>query len=73
MVEVLLLVSMCLVAGSNLLLWRQLRRMERRGGGAEAPAEVGEGAKRLDPIDEGFENLMTFSVMGKTGFEREEA
>lgn len=24
-----------------------------------------------DPIDEGFENIMRFSVNGKTGFERE--
>ena len=28
--------------------------------------------ERPDPMDEGFENIMRFSVNGKTGFERDE-
>lgn len=31
-----------------------------------------EESQRPDPMDEGFENIMRFSVNGKTGFERDE-
>lgn len=31
-----------------------------------------EESQRPDPMDEGFENIMRFSVNGKTGFEQDE-
>ena len=31
-----------------------------------------EESQRPDPMDEGFENIMRFSVNGKTGFEKDE-
>lgn len=52
-----------------LLLWRLGRTPGERG--RDQTAEAGE-EKEPDPMDEGFENLMRFSVRGKTGLEREE-
>ena len=37
-----------------------------RRGAEKAPEQAA-----ADPIDQGFENIMRFSVHGKTGFERE--
>ena len=50
----------------------QIRAMRKNGTvavcyGVEPGAEEGDAQK--DPVDEGFENLMRFSVNGKTGFE----
>lgn len=51
-------------AAQLLLLWRLERERDRDAGtGAE---------KKPDPMDQGFENLMRFSVRGRTGLEREE-
>lgn len=52
----------------------QVRAMRKNGTvavccGLEPGAE--EDDVRKDPVDEGFENLMRFSVNGKTGFETE--
>lgn len=49
------------------LLWRA----GRPAAGGEAPVKEREEPGK-DPVNEGFENLMTFSVRGKTGFEGEE-
>lgn len=35
---------------------------------SESTADSEEGRRGLDPMDEGFENIMGYSVMGKTGF-----
>lgn len=58
------------VSASTLLL---LRRMEKSLTDT-GPGDSGTEDRRpeANPIDEGFENLMRFSVGGKTGFEREE-
>lgn len=62
---------MSLVLGQTvqlLLLWRLGRRLEM-----ERDRDAGTGAeKKPDPMDQGFENLMRFSVRGRTGLEREE-
>lgn len=52
-----------------LLLWRLERRGRDRG--EDRVVDRGE-EKKPDPMDEGFENLMRFSVRGRTGLEREE-
>ena len=52
-----------------LLLWRLERRARDRG--EDRVADRGE-EEKPDPMDEGFENLMRFSVRGRTGLEREE-
>lgn len=68
--ELFILLTLALgQAAEALLLWRLVQRLERgRGEGDAAAAEE----KQPDPMDEGFENLMRFSVRGKTGLEREE-
>lgn len=43
---------------------------ERAAGTAENQGDGG-AEKRPDPIDEGFDNIMKYQVMGKTGFERD--
>lgn len=67
-----LIILLTLVLGQavqTLLLWRLGRRWEedRRARDAETGAD-----DRPDPMDQGFENLMRFSVRGRTGLEREE-
>lgn len=52
-----------------LLLWRLVRTWGERE--PDRDGDTGE-EKKPDPIDEGFENLMRFSVRGRTGLEREE-
>ncbi len=53
------------LAASGILL----HRMPKATPKAEAPAPVSAVRQEKDPVDEGFENIMRFSVNGQTGFE----
>ena len=56
------------------LLWscaRQFRKAAERKAEDEADAAMHEGKDGSQEFDEGFGNIMRFSVNGKTGFERE--
>ena len=56
------------------LLWycaRQFKKAAERKAEDEADAAMHEGKDGSSEFDEGFENIMRFSVNGKTGFERE--
>ena len=57
------------------LLWycaRQFKKAAERKAENEADAAMHEGKDgSSQEFDEGFENIMRFSVNGKTGFERE--
>lgn len=71
MKEILFLLVLVLLGemGIMLLLWRMMSRKAEKP--AEKPAEVKK-EPRKGSIDEGFENIMRFSVKGKTGFEQTE-
>lgn len=51
-----------------LLAWES----RREDVGATGPEERHREEKRPDPVGEGFENLMRYSVRGRTGLERED-
>lgn len=56
------------------LLWyfaKQFRKAAERKSEDKADAAMHEGKDGSREFDEGFENIMRFSVNGKTGFERE--
>lgn len=65
---VLLLLSLNLAATVRLSCKLLLPGEEERN---ERAVEKAMEQAAADPIDEGFENIMRFSVNGKTGFERE--
>lgn len=50
--------------------WAKLRKdLEEQLFSLTIPAAEEKPEGKPDPMDEGFENLMRFTVMGKTGFE----
>lgn len=51
-----------------LLVWES----RKKDGQAQGPEELHREKKRPDPVGEGFENLMRYSVRGRTGLERED-
>lgn len=77
MLDTILLVFDLIAIFVALQIWRQLRsdfaefrkNLEEQFSSPPAPAEEEKPEGKPDPMDEGFENLMRFSVMGKTGFE----
>jgi len=65
MIALLLLLNLAV----TLRLCRRL--LPDRPEGGEGAAEQAGKEAAADPMDEGFENIMRFSVRGKTGFENE--
>lgn len=51
-----------------LLVWAS----RKKDGQAQGPEALHRENKRPDPVGEGFENLMRYSVRGRTGLERED-
>jgi hypothetical protein len=51
------------------LLWRLTERLPARYAAESAPEQTADGKVSAGSIDEGFENIMQYSVKGKTGFE----
>lgn len=72
---VALLIWLAVLAVMNALEIVLAAMLWRRSAGTETsqlPAATAAGEKKADPMDEGFENLMRYSVMGHTGLEAEE-
>lgn len=72
METVILAVLVAVELAGALLLRRIARRLEKLTPRSEELEEAAQPAKKPDPMDEGFENLMRYAVRGATGFEREE-
>lgn len=53
---------LAVAVAARLLFPGERKRPEAEDGGTDPQQKV-------DPMDEGFENIMSFSVQGKTGFE----
>lgn len=68
MAEIFLLAACVILSAANLAVslsgWRETPRSR-----AEAADDGKEPEEKPGKMDEGFENIMTFSVGGKTGFE----
>ena len=71
-----MLAALLFMAAANLALSAALYRAlalpdEEERNEALVEAALRREAEKADPMDEGFENIMRFSVNGKTGFEPE--
>ncbi len=64
-----LFLLICIFLLQVMLLAWQIVAMNRPQAERPEQVEAPERAPKKDPIDEGFENIMQYSVGGKTGFE----
>ena len=70
MTMILLLFVLMLTAADTALIALVFLRIYRNAGEEQLERKVQESiSRRRDPMDEGIENILTFSVNGKTGFE----
>lgn len=67
-VEIFLLAACVILSAANLAVSLSRRRETPRSG-ADTADDGKEPEEKPGKMDEGFENIMTFSVRGKTGFE----
>lgn len=69
MLAVLLVMAAVILAETSALFAREFFKTKEQR--TEQRVEQEMQKPPLDPIDEGFENIMRYAVNGKTGFERE--
>lgn len=68
--DLFLALLIAVTLAGDVLLWLVYKREKRDRGGTDRDVPAADPAeKRPDPMDEGFESLMRYSVNGKTGFE----
>lgn len=72
MTILLLLFVLVLTTADTAMIALVFLRLYRNAGTERLERKVEERLSKRDPMDEGIENILTFSVNGKTGFERQD-